>query len=193
MMQIPQVFLGSPSKVRREMAKLVLTLEKGATLDEDDFGGMIDVGSYPGCLILFEEATGRKVKGEQFHCYAFVAAVKSAWALGKVDDAARAKWIRWSLEKPWRFLGILGGNGSHYFWELSKPEQDVYVRAGQRYAGLFDAVGERFIGNGDVPSLYSRCSSGVVDLMLSKGPVPIHPNRAGAFTTAVDNFLALDR
>jgi hypothetical protein len=169
-MEIPKMFYGQQKEVRARARKLVKQFEKGAPVESLDFGEMMDTfevrdagiwgrsDGYP--LLLIDPDRSLASHIDEFHCYSFFREI----ALGKnrfVDprwDAGLDKAFGWSLQAPWRLLGIAGQVGSAFLLtprkglpadpeDLPRGKSEWYapfLRAALNFWDVLEAEGPRY-------------------------------------------------
>ena len=144
-MDIPRMFYGRMGEVSTRATKLQKEFLRGKPLHELDFGPMMSTSEEPTARIVLRRLRGDS-GGAQFHPYYFSQKVLAAFARGKVSLAQREAVFVWSLEVPWRFLGIVQQEALFYVsWGNEKPHlRRAFLEAASRFWDVLEGEGARY-------------------------------------------------
>lgn len=176
-MRIPAFLHGKYADVKRACRKRARAIWRGAPLDSVEEGPWLDSHATEGLLVI--DGPFPLVGGAaHFHLFAMQNALGDLCPSFPERLEMEARWLSWSLEEPWRFLGILN-QGSTIAFERNPLLWNPFLRAAVQFWPVFAAEGPRYsngLNHGEELWQFARtfalCSRGVAYRLGTCLPCP---------------------
>ncbi len=169
------MFYGKIGEVSTCAGKITKEPMRGKPVRELDFGPMMSTSGDPRALIVLRW-TRQASDQPQFHPYYFFEKLNIAFATAKLDAATLEECFLWSLETPWRFLGVVAQNARNYVW----PDEERHLRRAflettLRFWEELEGEGARYgIPHADART-FSASATALVAALEREG-LPMQPN-----------------
>jgi hypothetical protein len=146
-MMVPRLFHGTRWQVTKRLRSSIRRLERTDALSDLAFGELMDTAEDPYAKILLDSGGAHLHDKPNFHMYAFFHEASDAFATDRITDDQFEACFAWSLEEPWRLLGVCGEDGTAF---LFTPERSrwsrLFLLAVWRFWHILEGEGPRYGG-----------------------------------------------
>jgi hypothetical protein len=169
------MFYGTMGEVGKRTGILLRELQRGKDVRALDFGPMMSTSDDRKARIVLRWSRPLS-EPPQFQAYSFFTKVIEAASRDKLDEAKLVECFAWSLEAPWRFLGIADQGGGLFLypekrWIWRRP----FLEAALRYWDVLEGEGRRYGVSSFILNTFSMTPTSLFPALAQEG-LPMDPN-----------------